>query len=97
MAIRLIDNEHRARIKVVGVGGSGGNAINRMIESGMHGVEFVAVNTDAQALESSRADFPFALAAALRGAWVLVPTQKWAGKLSRKIAIRSPSSYRTRI
>ncbi len=58
MAIRLIDNEHRARIKVVGVGGSGGNAINRMIESGMHGVEFVAVNTDAQALEASRADFP---------------------------------------
>ena len=61
MAIRLIDNEHRARIKVVGVGGSGGNAINRMIESGMHGVEFVAVNTDAQALESSRADFPICI------------------------------------
>ena len=61
MAIRLIDNEHRARIKVVGVGGSGGNAINRMIESGMHGVEFVAVNTDAQALETSRADFPICI------------------------------------
>jgi len=61
MAIRLIDNEHRARIKVVGVGGSGGNAINRMIESGMHGVEFVAVNTDAQALEASRADFPICI------------------------------------
>ena len=61
MAIRLIDNEHRARIKVVGVGGSGGNAINRMIESGMHGVEFVAVNTDAQALEDSRADFPICI------------------------------------
>ena len=61
MAIRLIDNEHRARIKVVGVGGSGGNAINRMIEEGMHGVEFVAVNTDAQALEASRADFPICI------------------------------------
>ena len=61
MAIRLIDNEHRAKIKVVGVGGSGGNAINRMIESGMHGVEFVAVNTDAQALEASRADFPICI------------------------------------
>ena len=61
MAIRLINNEHRARIKVVGVGGSGGNAINRMIESGMHGVEFVAVNTDAQALEDSRADFPICI------------------------------------
>ena len=61
MAIRLIDDEHRARIKVVGVGGGGGNAINRMIESGMHGVEFVAVNTDAQALEASRADFPICI------------------------------------
>ena len=58
MAIWLSDSENRARIKVVGVGGSGGNAVNRMIESGMHSVEFVAINTDAQALEASRADFP---------------------------------------
>lgn len=40
-----------ARIKVVGVGGGGGNAVNRMINSGLQGVEFWAVNTDAQALE----------------------------------------------
>ncbi|MBW8009839.1 MAG: cell division protein FtsZ [Chloroflexi bacterium] len=39
-----------ARIKVVGVGGGGCNAVNRMIDEGMHGIEFVAVNTDAQAL-----------------------------------------------
>jgi cell division protein FtsZ len=44
-----------ARIKVVGVGGGGGNAINRMIESGVDGVEFVAVNTDAQMLVNSSA------------------------------------------
>lgn len=44
-----------ARIKVVGVGGAGGNAVNRMIESGFSGVDFVAVNTDAQALECSLA------------------------------------------
>lgn len=44
-----------ARIKVVGVGGAGGAAINRMIESGIDGVEFVAVNTDAQALHHSKA------------------------------------------
>jgi cell division protein FtsZ len=44
-----------ARIKVVGVGGAGGNAINRMIEAGVDGVDFVAVNTDAQALHSSHA------------------------------------------
>lgn len=45
-----------SKIKVVGVGGAGGNAINRMISSGFNGVEFIAVNTDAQALELSRAD-----------------------------------------
>jgi cell division protein FtsZ len=45
-----------ARIKVIGVGGAGGAAINRMIDSGVTGVEFVAVNTDAQALHHSKAD-----------------------------------------
>ncbi|HEX2922516.1 MAG TPA: cell division protein FtsZ [Chloroflexota bacterium] len=42
-------------IKIVGVGGGGNNALNRMIEAGIRGVDFVAVNTDAQALEMSRA------------------------------------------
>ncbi|MFP4456170.1 MAG: cell division protein FtsZ [Clostridia bacterium] len=45
-----------ACIKVIGVGGGGGNAINRMIEAGVRNVEFIAVNTDAQALMSNRAD-----------------------------------------
>ncbi len=44
-----------ARIKVIGVGGSGGNAVNRMISSDISGVEFWAINTDAQALTSSQA------------------------------------------
>jgi cell division protein FtsZ len=47
--------ESFARIKVIGVGGGGSNAVNRMIEAGMAGVEFVAVNTDAQALMQSNA------------------------------------------
>ena len=45
-----------ARMKVVGVGGGGGNAVNRMIEENLGGVEFVSVNTDAQALLNSRSD-----------------------------------------
>ncbi len=45
----------QAKIKVVGVGGSGGNAINRMIESELQGVEFIAINTDEQDLELSKA------------------------------------------
>jgi len=47
--------ESFARIKVVGVGGGGSNAVNRMIEEGLAGIEFVAVNTDAQALLLSNA------------------------------------------
>ena len=47
--------ENRAVIKVVGIGGGGGNAVNRMIEAGVTGVEFIAANTDAQVLELSRA------------------------------------------
>ena len=45
-----------ARMKVVGVGGGGGNAVNRMIEEHLEGVEFISVNTDAQALLNSKAD-----------------------------------------
>lgn len=47
--------EQAAKIKVVGVGGAGGNALNGMIEAGLSGVEFIAVNTDAQDLENSKA------------------------------------------
>lgn len=54
----IIDEEHtqQAIIKVVGVGGGGGNAINHMIDQGLTGAEFIAMNTDAQALRSSKAD-----------------------------------------
>ena len=45
-----------ARMKVVGVGGGGGNAVNRMIEENLAGVQFISVNTDSQALSSSRSD-----------------------------------------
>ena len=51
-----IDIEQYARIKVIGVGGGGSNAVNRMVEAGVQGVEFIAVNTDAQALHMSCAD-----------------------------------------
>lgn len=49
------DVENFARIKVLGVGGGGSNAVNRMMEEGLRGVEFIAVNTDAQALMSANA------------------------------------------
>ena len=54
-----------ARIKVIGVGGGGNNAVNRMIEDGIQGVEFIAVNTDAQALKLSKAEIKMQIGAAL--------------------------------
>ncbi|MBR7552802.1 cell division protein FtsZ [Allobacillus sp. GCM10007491] len=50
------NNDQLAKIKVIGVGGGGSNAVNRMIENGVQGVEFIAVNTDAQALNLSKAE-----------------------------------------
>ena len=47
--------ESFARIKVIGVGGGGSNAVNRMIDEGIQGVEFITVNTDAQALTLTKA------------------------------------------
>src|SRR5438270_1782700 len=49
------DSRNDARIKVIGVGGGGGNAVNRMIDAGMDGIEFITANTDLQALRMSRA------------------------------------------
>ena len=51
-----IDSAQFAQIKVIGVGGAGNNAVNRMIESGLKGVEFIAMNTDKQALLLSKAN-----------------------------------------
>ena len=53
--LRFETGPSRASIKVVGVGGGGGNAVNTMIDSGLTGVHFIAANTDAQALQHSRA------------------------------------------
>src|SRR5919205_507194 len=54
-----------ARIKVIGVGGGGSNAVNRMIEAGVKGVEFIVANTDVQALNSSKAPIKIQLGSKL--------------------------------
>lgn len=56
-----IEPEKSAKIKVIGVGGAGGNAINNMIASNLHGVKFIAANTDLQALEVSKAEIKIQL------------------------------------
>ena len=53
-----LDNEsgNLAQLKVIGVGGAGGNAVNRMVDAGLENVEFISINTDTQALNNSKAD-----------------------------------------
>ena len=73
----VLDEEMQnvTNIKVIGVGGGGGNAVNRMVESGLSGVEFVAMNTDQQALLNSKATQKVQLGASSRRAAVraLIP------------------------
>jgi len=54
LKFHLVEEQFGAHLKVVGIGGGGGNAINRMIETQISGVEFIAVNTDLQALSSNK-------------------------------------------
>jgi cell division protein FtsZ len=61
----FIEPENVAKIKVVGVGGGGGNAVNTMISSGLNNVDFIAANTDMQSLSSSKADVKLQLGATL--------------------------------
>ncbi len=56
MNLSYVENENAAKIKVIGVGGAGGNAVNNMISAGLKGVRFIVANTDAQALNNSKAD-----------------------------------------
>ena len=63
----ILDNETEnvTNIKVIGVGGGGGNAVNRMVEAGLKGVEFISMNTDLQVLSTSRATMKVQLGAKL--------------------------------
>lgn len=59
------DSGTKARLKVIGIGGSGGNAVNRMIHAGLEGVTFIAANTDIQALRQNQAPLKYQLGAKL--------------------------------
>ena len=56
MNFSFVENKNSAKIKVIGVGGAGGNAVNNMIDAKLQGVKFIVANTDAQALENSKAE-----------------------------------------
>jgi len=59
LKFHLVEEKSGAKIKVIGIGGGGGNAVNRMIETGIEGVDFIAINTDLQALETNKAKTTF--------------------------------------
>ena len=88
-----VDNEKSAKIKVIGVGGAGGNAINNMIASNLQGVKFIAANTDAQALEVSTAGFNWAKG--LRRVWGPVPIPRSAGMRLLKTKRTSERRWQT--
>ena len=73
-----------AVIKVIGVGGGGGNAINRMVDEGVTGVEFIAANTDVQALSSTKAETVIQLGPKLTRGWVQEVNLRLAVKLLKK-------------
>lgn len=72
-----------AVIKVVGIGGGGVNAVNRMIDVGLRGVEFIAINTDAQALLMSDADVKLDVGRELTADWVPEPIPRLAARPQR--------------
>jgi len=65
LKFHLVDEREGAKIKVIGIGGGGGNAVNRMIEARIEGVEFIAVNTDLQALNNNQAGTKFQIGSEL--------------------------------
>jgi hypothetical protein len=81
-----------AIIKVVGIGGGGVNAVNRMIEVGLRGVEFIAINTDAQALLMSDADVSSTSAVSSPAASAPGPTRTSASRPPRTTPTRSKRS-----
>jgi cell division protein FtsZ len=88
--IEIVEDEELptgARVKVIGVGGGGGNAVNTMIAAGLTGVEFVAMNTDAQDLRRSLAPKRFQLGQQL--------TKGLGAGANPEVAARPPSRTRS--
>jgi hypothetical protein len=93
-----MDNqENLARIKVIGVGGGGSNAVNRMIEAGLVNVEFIAVNTDGQALALSNAPVRVRIGNAITRASAPAATPAWAPARLRNLVTNCELSSRVPI
>ncbi len=89
MKYELMDNSGNAVIKVIGVGGGGGNAVNHMVTGGIDGVQFICANTDAQALRQMNVDTIVQLGVELTKGLVQVHVLKWDALLLKKIVSAS--------
>mgnify|MGYP000317360368 CR=1 FL=1 len=85
---QILGSDNLAVIKVVGVGGGGTNAVNRMVEAGIKGVEFIAVNTDRQALMLSDADKTIHIGEEITRGLVRVLTQRLAARRLKSLVLR---------
>jgi len=81
--------QDNAKIKVIGVGGGGGNAINNMIRKGLDSVEYIALNTDAQALKNNEADITIQVGSNLTSGLGAGARPKLAGKPLKRIGTTS--------
>jgi cell division protein FtsZ len=91
-SIKFLFDEGRrlgACIKVMGVGGGGSNAVNRMIDAGLEGIEFLVANTDVQALEQSKASLKLQSARNSPKGSVPAPIPRSEGKLRSKTRTKS--------
>ena len=89
------DSENFALIKVIGIGGGGSNAVNRMIRAEMMGVEFISVNTDAQALLQSDAPHKIRIGDKMTRGLGPAPTRTSASAPPRRTRRRSTRRSRT--
>ena len=89
-----MDDHHQTVIKIMGIGGGGTNAVNRMIELGLEGVDFIAANTDAQALALSQAPTRVRLGPKVTRGLGAGGTPEWAKRPPRKAAPRSKTPSR---
>ena len=86
--------ENVVSIKVIGVGGGGNNVVNRMVTDGIKGVDFVAVNTDKQALNSSAASYKIQIGEKLTGGKGAGSNPEVGPRLPRRAAISWPRPWR---
>lgn len=93
----LLVNNGKAKIKVIGVGGAGNNAVNRMIEAGITSAEYVVVNTDAQILACNKAQKKFRSARSVPRDSARVRSPKSAERPRRKARKPSPRRSKERI